>query len=107
MSLATAHKLIKKLYYEVKRQKSVNQEEVNLLAEFLEKNRYKVLILREYGVSYNPEDKTLTLAHYPIEVYGLYGYLHCENYQAEGVENVEKSPFKENTEEDLRFDGKG
>jgi hypothetical protein len=95
MSLAQAQKLIKKLYYALKEQKTVAEEEVNKLREFLEKNRYKVLILREYGVSYNPEDKSLTLAHYPIEVYGLYGYLHCENYQGEGVENAEKSSFKE------------
>jgi len=80
VNLREAHSLIKKLYYALKEEKTVVQEEVNQLAEFLHKKRYKVLILREYGVSYNPEDKTLEVAHYPIEVYDLYGYLHYETF---------------------------
>jgi len=59
---------------------TVAQEEANRLGEFLHKKRYKVLILRKYGVSYNPEDKTLEVSHYPIQVYDLYGYLHYEQF---------------------------
>ena len=80
MNLREAQRLIKKLYYALKEEKTVTQEDVNQLGEFLEKKRYKVLILREYGVSYNPEDKTLTVAHYPVEAYDLYGYLHYEHF---------------------------
>lgn len=80
MNLRKAQRLIKKLYYELKQEKSVAQDEVNELGEFLEQKRYKVLILREYGVTYNPADKSLTVSHYPIEVYDLYGYLHYETF---------------------------
>jgi len=80
VNLREAQKLIKRLYYALKEEKTVAQEDVNQLGEFLEQKRYRVLILREYGVTYNPEDKTLEVAHYPIEVYDLYGYLHYETF---------------------------
>lgn len=80
MNLREAQMLIKKLYYTLIEEKTVAQEEVNQLGEFLHNKKYKVLVLREYGVSYNPEDKTLEVAHYPIEVYDLYGYLHYETF---------------------------
>jgi hypothetical protein len=80
VNLREAQMLIKKLYYTLIEEKTVAQEEVNQLGEFLHNKKYKVLVLREYGVSYNPEDKTLEVAHYPIEVYDLYGYLHYETF---------------------------
>jgi hypothetical protein len=80
VNLREAQKLIKKLYYALIEEKTIAQEEVNRLGEFLHKKRYKVLILREYGVSYNPAYKSLTVSHYPIEVYDFYGYLHYETF---------------------------
>jgi hypothetical protein len=44
VNLRKVQRLIKKLYYELKQEKSVSQDEVNELGEFLEQKRYKVLI---------------------------------------------------------------
>jgi len=91
VNLREAQNLIKKLYYAIKEEKTVAQEEVNRLGEFLEKNRYKVLILREYGVNYNPEDKTMTVAHYPVEEYDLYGYFHYRYWRVRYQRLLEKA----------------
>lgn len=90
MNLKKAQKLIKKLYYEIKQEKIVSQREVNELGDFMHNNRFKVLIIREYGVDHNPQTKTLEMAHYPVEVYSLYGYLHCEKFQSGGIQCSQK-----------------
>ena len=54
MNLKKAQKLIKKLYYEIEQEKILDQKEVNALGDSMYNDRFKVLIVREYGVDYNP-----------------------------------------------------
>ena len=80
MTMGRAHKLMKKFYKQVSKGKTVKQEELNELGDFLHNNRYKLLVLREYGVKYNPETKAIVPDHFPIAELGLAGYLHYEKF---------------------------
>ncbi len=80
MTMGRAHKLMKKFYKQVSKGKTVKQQELNELGDFLDTNRYKLLVLREYGVTYNPKTKAIVPDHFPIGEHGLVGYLHYEKF---------------------------
>lgn len=82
MTLGRAHKLMKKFYLSTSSGKQVKQEELNELGDFLHQNRYRLLILREFGVTYDPSTKAIVPGHYPMEIHCLAGFLHYEKFES-------------------------